>query len=255
MNVVPQVNGQATPHPETNSWIYTYTVKNDISSTNAIMTFALAPVLEPQSIVAPTHWYQTYGFAERSDAAVWMVVDTGPPPMDWDSVSVYPSPFEFQPGDSLSFFTIISPHSPGMITYFVQGYYDLPLDPDEPDPPSLFDNSITGTVVGPAGTVGIDESQFRSGKVRLQPPVPNPARGNVSMTFYLPEPSHVVLAVYDVADRRLRVLVDGDRPGGVHSSSWNGLDETGGRVRAGVYFYQLLVGGKEAGTRRAVIVP
>jgi len=254
-DVVPQVNGQATPHPEMNSWTYTYTVRNDVSSTTAIMTFALAPVLEPESTGSPAHWYQTHGFADQADATVWTVVDAGPPPVDWDSVSVYPSPFEIQPGDSVSSFSIVSPHSPGMITYYVQGYYDLALEPDEPDPPSLFGNSVSGTVVGPAGTAGVDDTPFRSGSVALRAPVPNPARGSVSVTFYLPDASHVVLAVYDVAGRRVRVLVDGDWPSGVHSSSWNGLDENGRRVSAGVYFYQLLVGGKAAGTRRAVIVP
>jgi hypothetical protein len=254
-NVIPEVNGQATWHPETSSWTYTYTVKNDISSPNAIMRVALAPVLEPQSIVAPAHWYQHHGYAERPDAAVWMVVDTGPPPVGWDSVSVYPSPFEIQPGDSVSSFSIVSPHGPGWTTYFVQGYYDIPRY-DEPDAPSLFDNSVTGTVVGPVGTVGgVDEAPLPAAIVELRPPVPSPARAAVSVAFYLPEPSHVVLAVYDAAGRRVRVLVDGDRPSGIYSSSWDGYDENGRRVSAGVYFYQLRVGGKAAGTGKVVVVP
>jgi hypothetical protein len=254
-NVIPEVNGQATWHPETSSWTYTYTVKNDIASPNAIKTFGLAPVLEPQSIVAPTHWYQTYGFAERDDAVVWMVVDRGAPPVGWDSVSAYPSPFNIQPGDSVSSFSIVSPRGPGWITYYVRGYYDLPLEPEEPDAPTLFNNSITGTVVGPAGAVsGVDEAPLPSAIAELRPPTPNPARATVSVTFYLPEPSHVVLAVYDAAGRRVRVLVDGDRPSGVHSSSWDGYDESGRRVSAGVYFYHLRVGGKPAGTRRMVVV-
>jgi len=252
--VIPAVNGQATWHPETSSWTYTYTVKNDISSPNAIMRVALAPVLEPQSIVAPAHWYQHHGYAERPDAAVWMVVDTGPPPVGWDSVSVYPSPFEIQPGDSVSSFSIVSPHGPGWTTYFVQGYYDIPRY-DEPDAPSLFDNSVTGTVVGPAGTVAVDEAPLPSAVAQLRPPVANPARASVSVTFYLPQPSHVVLAVYDAAGRRVRVLVGGDRPSGVYSSSWDGYDENGRRVSAGVYFYQLRVGGKTAGIGKVVVVP
>jgi len=254
-NVIPEVNGQATWHPETSSWTYTYTVKNDISSPNAIMRFGLAPVLEPKSIVTPTHWYQTYGFQERSDAAVWSVVDRGPPPVGDDSVSVYPSPFDIQPGDSVSSFKILSAHSPAMITYFVQGYYDLPLY-DEPSPPTLFNNSITGTVVGPAGTVGgVDEAPLPSAIAELRPPMPNPARATVSITFHLPEPSHVVLAVYDAAGRRIRVLMGGDRPSGIYSSSWDGYDENGRRVSAGVYSYQLRVGGKPAGTGKVVVVP
>jgi hypothetical protein len=253
-NVIPEVSGQATWDPETSSWTYTYTVKNDVSSPNVIRTFGLAPVLEPQSIVAPTHWYQNYGFQERSDAVVWTVVDQGPPPVGWDSVSAYPGPFDIQPGDSVSSFSIVSPHGPGWITYFVEGYYDIPLY-DEPSPPSLFNNSITGTVVGPVRAVGgVDEGPLPSAIAELRPPVPSPARATVSITFYLPEQSHVVLAVYDAAGRRVRVLVDGDQPSGVHSSPWDGYDENGRRVSAGVYFYQLRVGGKPAGTQRMVIV-
>jgi hypothetical protein len=253
-NVIPQVNGQATWNQETSSWTYTYTVKNDISSPNVIRRFALAPVLEPQSIVAPTRWYQHYGYAGRSDAVVWSMVNPGPPPAGWDSVSMYPSPFDIQPGDSVSSFRILSPHSPRMITYFVEGYHDLPLF-EEPDPPRLFDNSITGTVVGPAGTVGVDEVSLPSAIAELRPPVPNPALATASITFYLPEPSHVVLAVHDAAGRRVRVLVGGDRPSGVYSSSWDGYDENGRRVSAGVYSYQLRVGGKPAGTEIVAVVP
>jgi len=250
-NVIPEVNGQATWDPETSSWTYMYTVKNDIASPNAIMRFALAPVLEPQSIVAPTHWYQHYGYAEREDAAVWTVVDRGPPPVEDDSISVYPSPFDIQPGDSVSSFSIVSPHGPGWITYFVQGYYDLPLF-GEPSPPSLFNNSVTGTVVGPAGT---DEVPLPSAIAELRPPIPNPARATASITYHLPEPSHVVLAVYDAAGRRIRVLMGGDRPSGIYSSSWDGYDENGRRVSAGVYSYQLRVGGEAAGTGKVEVVP
>jgi flagellar hook assembly protein FlgD len=143
-----------------------------------------------------------------------------------------------------------------MITYFVEGYHDLPLYPDEPDPPTLFNNSITGTAVGPVGAVGgVDEGPLPLAIAELRPPVPNPTRATVTVAFYLPEPSHVVLVVYDVAGRRVRVLVDGDRPSGVYSSSWNGYDENGRRASAGVYSYQLHVGGKPAGTGKMVIVP
>jgi flagellar hook assembly protein FlgD len=75
------------------------------------------------------------------------------------------------------------------------------------------------------------------------------------VTFYLPEPSYVVLAVYDAAARRVRVLVGGEQPSGIYSSSWDGYDENGRRVSAGVYSYQLRVGGKAAGTGKVVVVP
>lgn len=254
-SVVPQVIGQATGHPETNTWTYTYVLKNDPSSTNPVMTFALAPVLAPQSIGRPNHWMQTYGFGDRSDAVVWRVVDAGPPPTGWDSVSLYPSPFEVQPGDTLGGFSIVSPHGPGMINYYVEGFHGLALEPDEPDPPPLFDNSVTGTVVGPANVTGVPEEPSRPGSIQFKAPAPNPARGAVALTFYLPSPAQVTLAAYDAAGRRIRVLVDGKLPTGVHSSSWNGLDDRGRRVPAGVYFYKLNVDGKTISSRRVVVIP
>jgi hypothetical protein len=254
MSVIPQVSGQATPNPATNTWTYTYTLKNAAASTEAIMTFALAPVLALQSVGRPAHWFQTYGFADRTDALVWTVVDAGTPPVGWDSVSVFPSPFELQPGDSLTGFSIVSPNGPGMTTYYVQGFHGLALEPEEPDPPTMFNNSVTGTVVGPIGTVGVDDKPLRSGSVEFAPPAPNPTRGSVSMTYFLPAQATVHLASYDGAGRRVRVVVNGSQPAGVHSISWDGLDDDGQRIRPGVYFYKLVVGGKTAANRRVVFI-
>src|SRR6267142_300085 len=72
-SVTPQVIGHAVGNPGTNTWTYTYVLKNGPGSSGGITTFALAPALDPQSLESPSHWMQTYGFEGRADAAVWTV--------------------------------------------------------------------------------------------------------------------------------------------------------------------------------------
>jgi len=49
----------------------------------------------------------------------------------------------------------------------------------------------------------------------------------------------VRLAVYDVAGRTVRVLVDGTRGAGEQQAAWDGKDERGARAGAGVYVTKL----------------
>lgn len=53
----------------------------------------------------------------------------------------------------------------------------------------------------------------------------------------------VRLAVYDVAGRLVRTLIDEPRPPGAGAVGWNGTDAAGRRVEAGIYFCRLSAGG------------
>ena len=64
----------------------------------------------------------------------------------------------------------------------------------------------------------------------------------------------VRIAVYDVAGRLVRTLVDDTRPAGAHSTTWNGLDTRDARVAAGVYFVRLEMGGQTM-IKKAVLTP
>ena len=81
--------------------------------------------------------------------------------------------------------------------------------------------------------------------------VPNPASSRSLITFSIPEGAEVDLSVYDITGRRMRSLVSGRQPAGVHESAWDLRDETGGLVRAGVYYYRLEVAGRTF-TRRLI---
>jgi hypothetical protein len=73
----------------------------------------------------------------------------------------------------------------------------------------------------------------------LWPPAPNPTRGRTSICFALAQAGHVQLGVYDVAGRLVRTIVDCERPAGAETAVWNGTDESGARLGAGVYFVRL----------------
>jgi hypothetical protein len=70
---------------------------------------------------------------------------------------------------------------------------------------------------------------------------PNPAR-STQINFFLPRRDNVELAVYDLLGRRVAMLARGVMPAGSYSKRWEGRDDGGKIVGAGVYFIHLKVG-------------
>lgn len=79
----------------------------------------------------------------------------------------------------------------------------------------------------------------------LSPPVPHPARGSALLHFALPEAARADLAVFDLAGRRVRTLLNAPLPAGAHAYT---LD-VAGRLRPGLYFVRLRALGREVATR------
>ena len=70
-------------------------------------------------------------------------------------------------------------------------------------------------------------------------PSPNPFRSEVALSYSLSRPSAVNLSVHDAQGRLVTTLFDGIQPSGEHEAIWDGLDQAGAPVPAGVYFYHL----------------
>jgi hypothetical protein len=68
---------------------------------------------------------------------------------------------------------------------------------------------------------------------------PSPTRGATSIPFQLARSGRVRLAIYDVAGRLRRVVLDQALGPGAHSTHWDGRGSDGARVPAGVYFLRL----------------
>jgi hypothetical protein len=89
--------------------------------------------------------------------------------------------------------------------------------------------------------------------VFLAPPAPNPARGATAVRFGLPREAHVELALYDQQGRRVRLLLNGTLPAGEQTRTWDGCDESGHALPAGLYFVRLATEGRTLVSRLAVI--
>ncbi|MDH4337177.1 MAG: T9SS type A sorting domain-containing protein [Candidatus Krumholzibacteria bacterium] len=88
---------------------------------------------------------------------------------------------------------------------------------------------------------------------RLDANVPNPFNPQTSIAFSLAQRGATTLAVYDVAGRLVRTLLDETREAGAHTVTWDGRAQSGARVASGVYFYKLVTGGV-ARTRKMVLL-
>jgi hypothetical protein len=74
---------------------------------------------------------------------------------------------------------------------------------------------------------------------------PNPANPVAKLTYVLPQSTvraHVVLRIYDVAGRVVRMLVDRPEDSGRHTVAWDGTDNWGRRVSSGTYYARLEAG-------------
>jgi hypothetical protein len=69
---------------------------------------------------------------------------------------------------------------------------------------------------------------------------PNPSAASTTIAFGLPRPGTITLDVFDPRGRLVKRLAGGPHDAGVHRTLWDGRDENGARVRAGVYFYRLI---------------
>jgi len=75
--------------------------------------------------------------------------------------------------------------------------------------------------------------------IALAPARPNPAVGDVHITWSLPKSSEVELKVFDLAGREVAALANGTFAAGEHAVDWGGLDDGGHRLPTGTYFYRL----------------
>jgi uncharacterized repeat protein (TIGR01451 family) len=84
---------------------------------------------------------------------------------------------------------------------------------------------------------------------------PNPFSASTAIRFAVPgQGADVTLAVYDVSGRRVRTLARGFTPAGEHAVAWDGSDEGGERVGAGIYFARLQSAGFRE-TRKLTLLP
>ena len=88
---------------------------------------------------------------------------------------------------------------------------------------------------------------------------PNPFNPETEIAFALPEAGHVTVAIYSITGQVVKQLAGGNFAGGWHQLLWDGRNESGAGVAAGLYFYRLTARGetgevKFAQTRKMAFV-
>ncbi|HXG01227.1 MAG TPA: FlgD immunoglobulin-like domain containing protein, partial [Bacteroidota bacterium] len=73
----------------------------------------------------------------------------------------------------------------------------------------------------------------------LEQNYPNPFNPTTTIRYALPKSARVMLRVYDMLGREVKVLKDDLVAAGTHEVVWDGKNAAGSTVASGVYFYQM----------------
>ncbi|MBN2366038.1 MAG: T9SS type A sorting domain-containing protein [Calditrichaeota bacterium] len=78
----------------------------------------------------------------------------------------------------------------------------------------------------------------------LEANYPNPFNPSTNITFGLPRDEFVEMNVFSLTGQKVRTLFNGFLEKGYHTVTWNGVNENGSPVSAGIYIYELKTGDK-----------
>ena len=68
---------------------------------------------------------------------------------------------------------------------------------------------------------------------------PNPVSGNSQIEFFLKQPGHVVVAIYNQQGKLVRTLASSDMAPGKNTIAWNGYSSQGQPVTSGLYYVRV----------------
>ncbi|MEO5618743.1 MAG: LamG-like jellyroll fold domain-containing protein [Candidatus Eisenbacteria bacterium] len=116
-------------------------------------------------------------------------------------------------------------------------------DPDGNDDWERWCGTVVTSAYDTTQVVGVTPGPVSVESVRLLA-TPNPFMSGSTITFSLARVEEVAVGVYDLTGRRVRSLRVGRLAAGPHRFEWNGRDDSGRRVAAGVYFARLGMGAR-----------
>jgi len=79
------------------------------------------------------------------------------------------------------------------------------------------------------------------GKFTLYKNYPNPFNPITTISYALPQRSHVSLQIFDLNGRVVKTLLNAQKEAGIHSVQWDARDNAGNRVASGIYICRLHV--------------
>ncbi len=79
-------------------------------------------------------------------------------------------------------------------------------------------------------------------KFQLHQNYPNPFNPTTVIPFEIARGSQVQIEIYDNLGQKVREVTNRFYPAGLHQVTWDGRDDTGNEVPAGIYYYRLTAG-------------
>jgi hypothetical protein len=91
-------------------------------------------------------------------------------------------------------------------------------------------------------TAVTEDYQARPDAFALEQNYPNPFNSETVIRYTLPRETTVDLVVYDMVGQEVARLVYGRRAAGIHTVTWDGLDDADRKLATGMYMYRLQAG-------------
>ena len=107
--------------------------------------------------------------------------------------------------------------------------------------------------LGGAQSAALVGDRIQKTEFKLAQNSPNPFKGSTAISYNVPASGNVTLKVYNIAGQVVKTLVNGQQPAGAQQVAWDGKDEGGRKVSAGVYVYRLNADGQTQ-TKRLTIL-
>ncbi len=104
---------------------------------------------------------------------------------------------------------------------------------------------VNGAIAEVPATTAVSPAAGASSGLRLDAR-PSVTAGETRLCFALDRAAEIRCAIFDTSGRRMRTLGDGLQPSSRGELAWDGRDESGGPVPAGLYVVLLEAGGRRA---------
>ncbi|MBC8375937.1 MAG: T9SS type A sorting domain-containing protein [FCB group bacterium] len=122
----------------------------------------------------------------------------------------------------------------------VSGSWTLSISDNISDPVGASNGPLSLSI--DATAVGLHASGMIPDEFVLEANYPNPFNPATTLSFGIPEASQVVLSIYDLKGRMVSTIVNDNKEAGYHTAIWNGTNQNGQPVGAGMYIYRIQAG-------------
>ncbi len=194
------------------------------------------------------------GSADYSVLGFWIWADstgTGTPNAydDANAIEIAMVSVQGGPGDTTEFRMLESDSFLPWDAYSVWFVYKLVVRPDFGRgsggwASSYYSQNPDSAITVYQHVIGIDEHEGETLDTGFLRAAPNPFINSTRMTFSLATDAEVEMVLYNAAGQTVRTIIDRKVCPGVHAVTFDGHDETGEILPAGVYLYRFSAGEK-----------